>query len=64
MNYLEKIEKLLRPQSNLDFFESVGFQTIGYEIDLKASETYNLNLQGKWIVIYQFFQSRIIILFK
>lgn len=28
-------------------FESVGFQTVGYEIDAKATETYNQNLKGK-----------------
>ncbi|HRK28727.1 MAG TPA: DNA cytosine methyltransferase [Chitinophagales bacterium] len=61
MNYLEKINELLKPTSNLEFtvldlfagcgglslgFESIGFQTIGYEMDLKATETYNKNLKG------------------
>ena len=62
MNYLEKINELLQPKSSLNFkvldlfagcgglslgFESIGFQTVGYEMDLKATETYNTNLNGK-----------------
>lgn len=62
MNYLEKINELLKPKSDLEWkvldlfagcgglslgFESVGFQTIGYEMDVKATETYNQNLKGE-----------------
>jgi DNA (cytosine-5)-methyltransferase 1 len=62
MSYLERINELLKPDSESKFtvldlfagcgglslgFESVGFQTIGYEMDLKATETYNLNLKGE-----------------
>ncbi len=60
-NYVERINELLRPKSSLDIkvldlfsgcgglslgFESVGFQTLGYEIEAKYSETYNKNLIG------------------
>ncbi len=62
MNYLERINELLKPTSDLEFtvldlfagcgglslgFESIGFQTVGYEMDVKATETYNRNLKGK-----------------
>lgn len=62
MNYLERINELLKPKADLEFrvldlfagcgglslgFESVGFQTVGYEMDIKATETYNKNLKGK-----------------
>lgn len=62
MNYIERINELLKPTSDLEFtvldlfagcgglslgFESVGFQTVGYEMDTKATETYNRNLKGK-----------------
>jgi DNA (cytosine-5)-methyltransferase 1 len=62
MNYLEKINELLKPTSSLKFtvldlfagcgglslgFESLGFQTLGYEMNIKATETYNKNLNGK-----------------
>jgi DNA (cytosine-5)-methyltransferase 1 len=62
MNYIEKINELLKPTPNLKFavldlfagcgglslgFESVGFRTVAYEMDTKATETYNQNLKGK-----------------
>lgn len=62
MNYLDRINELLKPAPNLEFrvldlfagcgglslgFESIGFQTIGYEMDIKATETYSQNLKGK-----------------
>ncbi|MEZ5672208.1 MAG: DNA cytosine methyltransferase [Thiotrichaceae bacterium] len=61
MDYITKLEKLLSPSSALDFkvldlfagcgglslgFEALGFQTIGYEQDNIAVETYNKNLAG------------------
>jgi DNA (cytosine-5)-methyltransferase 1 len=62
MNYLERINNLLKPKINNEFkvldlfagcgglslgFEAQGFDVIGYEIDAKAVETYNKNLIGK-----------------
>jgi DNA (cytosine-5)-methyltransferase 1 len=61
MDYLTKIETTLKPLANLSYkvldifagcgglslgFEAVGFQTVGYEMDAKAAETYNYNLKG------------------
>lgn len=62
MTYIENINTLLVPRPNLPFkvldlfagcgglslgFEAVGFHTIGYEMDSKATETYNKNLKGQ-----------------
>jgi DNA (cytosine-5)-methyltransferase 1 len=61
MTYNEKINNQLVPDPHLKFnvldlfagcgglslgFEAVGFSTIGYEMDIKAAETYNKNLKG------------------
>jgi DNA (cytosine-5)-methyltransferase 1 len=61
MNYIEKINALLQPNSHLGLkvldlfagcgglslgFEAVGFQTVGYEMEPNAAETYNKNLTG------------------
>jgi DNA (cytosine-5)-methyltransferase 1 len=62
MTYIEKINTLLVPQPNLPYkvldlfagcgglslgFEAAGFSTVGYEMDSKATNTYNENLKGK-----------------
>jgi DNA (cytosine-5)-methyltransferase 1 len=62
MKYIENINTLLVPRPNLPFkvldlfagcgglslgFEAVGFHTVGYEMDSKATETYNKNLKGQ-----------------
>jgi len=62
MNYVEKINTLLKPINSLNYnildlfagcgglslgFESLGFKTVGYEMDTRAVETYNKNLLGK-----------------
>ena len=64
MNYIEEINKL-KPKANLKWtvldlfagcgglslgFEAAGFETVGYEIDKMAVETYNDNLKGTCIV--------------
>ena len=61
MTYIEKINTVLVPKANLTFkvldlfagcgglslgFEAAGFQTVGYEMGAKATETYNKNLKG------------------
>lgn len=61
MDYIKQLETLLHPSSALDFkvldlfagcgglslgFEALGFQTVGYEQDDTAVETYNNNLIG------------------
>lgn len=61
MNYIEKINTLLQPKAHLGLkvldlfagcgglslgFEAVGFQTLGYEMEPHAVETYNKNLTG------------------
>lgn len=62
MTYTEKINNILVPQPTLSYkvldlfagcgglslgFEAAGFQTVGYEMDIKAADTYNLNLTGQ-----------------
>lgn len=62
MDYVKHINKILKPQIAeqaivLDLFagcgglslgfEAAGFETIGYEMDIAASSTYNKNLHGK-----------------
>lgn len=61
MTYIHTINTQLVPQSTLSFkvldlfagcgglslgFEAAGFQTVGYEMDSKAADTYNRNLIG------------------
>jgi DNA (cytosine-5)-methyltransferase 1 len=61
MIYIDKINNLLVPNPTLPYkvldlfagcgglslgFEAAGFHTVGYEMDVKASETYNRNLTG------------------
>lgn len=61
MEYIKKINSLLVPNPALPYkvldlfagcgglslgFEAAGFHTVGYEMDAKASETYNKNLGG------------------
>lgn len=61
MKYIERINHALRPKSSGDFtvldlfagcgglalgFESLGFNTIGYEMDADACQTYRHNLRG------------------
>lgn len=61
MTYIERINTKLVPDPHLEFkvldlfagcgglslgFEAVGFSTVGYEMDIKATETYNKNLKG------------------
>ena len=61
MTFIEKINKQLLPQPNSEYkildlfagcgglslgFEAVGFHSAGYEMDVKAAETYNHNLKG------------------
>jgi len=64
MNYIEKINTILKPKNGLNYkvldlfagcgglslgFEALGFKTVGYEMDTKAVETYNKNLLGTCI---------------
>jgi DNA (cytosine-5)-methyltransferase 1 len=61
MNYIHKINNLLTPKPTLPYqvldlfagcgglslgFEAAGFHTVGYEMDVKAADTYNKNLVG------------------
>jgi DNA (cytosine-5)-methyltransferase 1 len=61
MNYIDKINNLLTPKPTLPHkaldlfagcgglslgFEAAGFHTVGYEMDVKAADTYNKNLVG------------------
>jgi DNA (cytosine-5)-methyltransferase 1 len=61
MTYIEEINKVLLPKADIEFkvldlfagcgglslgFEAAGFATVGYEMDMKATETYNKNLKG------------------
>lgn len=65
MKFTDKINDLLKPKKKilgniLDLFagcggmslgfESVGLKTLGFEKDVSATETYNLNLQGKCLL--------------
>jgi DNA (cytosine-5)-methyltransferase 1 len=65
MNYIEKINALFQPNSHLGLqvldlfagcgglslgFEAVGFQTVGYEMEPNAAETYNKNLTGNCFI--------------
>ena len=64
MNYLDRINTVLKPKISEDFkvldlfagcgglslgFEAQSFDVLGYEIDTKAVETYNKNLSGNCI---------------
>lgn len=65
VDYIEYLDEKLRPRINdrkpivLDLFagcgglslgfESLGFKTVGYEMDKQCCETYNLNLEGNCI---------------
>ena len=64
MSYVDKLNSILKPQPTgnirvLDLFagcgglslgfEACGFEVLGYEMDIKAVETYNENLQGRCI---------------
>ena len=64
MNYIKKINTILKPINGLNYkvldlfagcgglsmgFEALGFKTVGYEMDRKAVETYNKNLLGTCI---------------
>jgi len=64
MNYVETINYRLKPQNHLNYqvldlfagcgglslgFEAIGFQTLGYEMDNVAAQTYRQNLQGHCI---------------
>lgn len=61
MTYIKKINALLVPKPNLPYkvldlfagcgglslgFEAAGFCTVGFEMDIKAADTYNKNLKG------------------
>jgi len=61
MTYVDKINALLVPKATLPYkvldlfagcgglslgFEAVGFKTVGYEMDVKATDSYNKNLLG------------------
>jgi len=61
MTYVEKINAVLVPKSTCSYkvldlfagcgglslgFEAAGFETVGYEMDVKAAESYNKNLLG------------------
>ncbi len=61
MQYIESINSILKPTTEFKYkaldlfagcgglslgFEANGFDTVGYEMDSKATETYNNNLQG------------------
>lgn len=61
MQYIESINSILKPATEFKYkaldlfagcgglslgFEANGFDTVGYEMDSKAVETYNNNLQG------------------
>ena len=61
MTYIDRINTILVTKANLPFkvldlfagcgglslgFEAAGFQTVAYEMDIKATETYNENLKG------------------
>lgn len=64
MNYIQKINEILLPKSNADYsvldlfagcgglslgFEAENFETIGYEMEQSAVDTYNKNLNGQCI---------------
>ena len=61
MTYVEKINAVSVPKSTCSYkvldlfagcgglslgFEAAGFETVGYEMDVKAAESYNKNLLG------------------
>ena len=62
MTYLDKINTILQPNPNSPYkvldlfagcgglslgFEAAGFHTVGYEMEIKATDTYNKNLKGQ-----------------